>query len=71
METVITNPLTKVQREYDLAMVTQEHCDAWVQLLDDDELRDCYIETDSPTEWAAHMIITLGPDRAGQIILGS
>ena len=71
MGTVITNPRTKVQREYDLAMVTQAHCDSWAQVMEEDELHDCYIETDSPTEWAAHMILTLGPDRAGQIILWS
>jgi len=52
-------------------MVTQAHCDSWAQVMEEDELHDCYIETDSPTEWAAHMILTLGPDRAGQIILWS
>lgn len=71
METVITNPLSKAQREYDVALVTQAQIDAWTNVMDDDELRECEIDAACPAEWAAHMIIKLGPDRAGQIILGS
>lgn len=67
----ITNPFTKQLVPFDLAMVTEDMTNAWSVLMTEDELYEAHIDCESPAEWAAYMILALGPDRSGELILGS
>lgn len=64
----LVNPFSGALVERDAASYTAEACDLFASRMSDDEAYRCE-GGDTSAEWIVRVVDTLGPQRAGEIIL--
>jgi hypothetical protein len=67
----VQNPWTKEVFDYDITGLTHDQLDAYVQLMDDEDLCELESISGTPESWLKMFADYVGPEEAGRIVLGS